>query len=330
MSHLLKALLAELSDGLAHPCDRLARRLGISTTQVDSAIHTLKEWGLECEREAGGLCRLSVVPDLFDRSTIEEALPQALRQDLGLVLLLSTDSTNDHIWQQKDRSETWQLCLAEHQSRGRGRRGRVWHNPFAGVLCFSLLWRPRKPQINLEGLSLAAGLALLQTLEAQGLDELSLKWPNDVLAQGKKLAGILIETRIGRDRQPDVVIGIGVNMRLPEKSIRGLDQPAIDLHSLARTPVSKNATAAQLVVRLTAMLEQFQHHGFAAFREQWCCHDALAGRILHLDEKAGAGMTGLGQGVDEDGSLIVQTDQGVRRLRAGDVKLQGVEKREHS
>ena len=123
VSHLLKALLAELSDGLAHPCDRLARRLSISTTQVDSAIHTLREWGLECEREAGGLCRLSIVPDLFDRATIERALPQALRQDLGLVLLLSTDSTNDHIWQQKDRSETWQLCLAEHQSRGRGRRG---------------------------------------------------------------------------------------------------------------------------------------------------------------------------------------------------------------
>jgi len=326
----MRVLLASLRDGRAHSCDDLAGVLGVGADQVRQAVRLLQGWGLRSGSGSDRLYRFPFVPELLDRAAIEAALPCTLRQNLGMVLYLSTDSTNDRIWSQSDRSETWQVCLADHQSRGRGRRGRVWHSPLGGVLCLSLLWRPQPGLASLDGLSLCVGLVLLQAVEALGIGGLSLKWPNDVLAWGKKLAGTLIETRVSAGGQWSIVIGLGLNLCLAPEDISKLDQPAVDLGSLSSVPIDKAKLVAQLLVRLVGMLEQFNDYGFSFFRDAWCRYHAFSGRRLHLDTGDGESVSGLALGVDDCGALELQTGQGVRLFRVGDVTWQGVGEREHS
>lgn len=206
------------------------------------------------------------------------------------------------------------VIAAERQTAGRGRMGRTWHAEPGASLTFSLLWR-LPPGVSPAGLSLAAGVALVEALERFGVGGLALKWPNDILRDGRKLAGILIELVPG-----DVsaaVIGIGVNLRLPETLPDEIRAASAALDG----PADQNALLAALLSELHAALTAFGEGGFAALRDRWlarCAHLDVPVRIL---SEFGVPVEGRCVGIDVDGALLVETPVCVQRILSGEVSL---------
>ena len=218
------------------------------------------------------------------------------------------------------------VCVAERQTAGRGRRGRNWLAWQGGSLCFSGLWRFDAGAPVPAGLSLVAGLAVARALESLGVPAVRLKWPNDVLIDGAKLAGILVELLPGRGRTPAAVVGIGINLRLPEGA-QIPDQPAVtDLARVLGDIPSRERLLAALLGELDALFSLYASAGFSALRNAWMQRNAHAGQIVRI---VGEGEVREGEcvGVDDDGALLLrrQTPSGARveRILSGEVSLRG-------
>jgi BirA family biotin operon repressor/biotin-[acetyl-CoA-carboxylase] ligase len=216
------------------------------------------------------------------------------------------------------------VVAAERQTAGRGRRGRHWQSWGEGSLTFSTLWRFAPGAPVPAGLSLVAGLAVVRTLEKLGVHGLQLKWPNDVLVNGHKLAGILVELQPGRGRTPAAVVGIGVNLQLPADA-RIPDQPAVtDLsHHLSPLP-ERNSLLAALLRELHPLFETYAAAGFAALRGAWQQRNAFADLPVRVSGEDQT-ISGICTGVDEDGALLVRTDTGLVRILSGEVSLRAVQ-----
>jgi BirA family biotin operon repressor/biotin-[acetyl-CoA-carboxylase] ligase len=306
-----RLLLAELSNERAVSGTELAARLGVTRAAVWKQIEILRELGLVIDAAPGAGYRLTWPVELLDVATIRAAMSPALRTRLReLDIRWHIDSTNSELMRRAaDTSADMIACLAETQSAGRGRRGRQWHSPLAGNLYCSLLRRFPQGMAGLSGLSLAVGVAVLRALADCGVAEFGLKWPNDVLARGCKLAGILVELG-GEFLGPcHAVIGIGINLRLHADE-GSIDQPWIDLATLSdAAPPSRNRLAACLIARLIEALDDFAADGFAAFVAEYARHDLLAGKSIRLSTPQGE-RDGIAIGVDERGALLVrQADQ---------------------
>jgi BirA family biotin operon repressor/biotin-[acetyl-CoA-carboxylase] ligase len=213
------------------------------------------------------------------------------------------------------------VLIATDQRAGRGRRGRAWQSWGEGSLTFSCLWRFPDSAPAPAGLSLAAGLALADALERLGVQAVQLKWPNDVLIDGRKLAGILVELLPGRGRTPAAVIGIGLNLQLPDGVVIP-DQPAVaDLHqALGASLPPAEAILAALLDALFRLFETYASAGFAALRGAWEQRNAFAGRQVCVSGE-GEVITGVCAGVDDDGALLVRSEGGLQRILSGDVSL---------
>ncbi|HSJ49279.1 MAG TPA: biotin--[acetyl-CoA-carboxylase] ligase, partial [Gammaproteobacteria bacterium] len=160
------------------------------------------------------------------------------------------------------------VCLAERQTRGKGRRGRNWVSPYGTNLYLSLSWRFESGLSALAGLSLVVGISLIRALQQLGVEGAGLKWPNDIYLQGAKLAGVLIEVS-GESAGPcSAVIGIGVNVAMPEQQGRHIDQRWTDLRAHG-IPVARNQLAAALLEQLLPALAEFARHGMQPFQEEW-------------------------------------------------------------
>jgi BirA family biotin operon repressor/biotin-[acetyl-CoA-carboxylase] ligase len=241
----------------------------------------------------------------------------------SLELLLETASTNTYL---RDRAlagaASGTVCLAEMQTAGRGRHGRAWVSPFAGNLYLSLLWRTSLGAAGLGGLSLAAGVGVLRALRENGVAEIGLKWPNDLLAGGAKLAGILVDVVGESTGLCAVIIGVGINVRMPREAGSTIDQSWTDLASLLDAqPPSRNRLAADLVTQLFAMLDVFEQEGLRSFRDEWSRHDVLAGHPVRLALPHGE-VQGIARGIDADGALLLEAGDGaLQRFAAGEVSL---------
>lgn len=212
------------------------------------------------------------------------------------------------------------VLAAERQTAGRGRRGRAWLAWPGASLTFSVQWRFPAGAPAPAGLSLAAGLALARAIEKLGVADVQLKWPNDVLIGGLKLAGILVELQAGGRQALTAVIGIGVNIEVPPDTVIP-DQPAVAslAGSLEAVP-DRNRLLAAILGELRDVLDLYAAAGFAALRGAWQQRNAHAGRQVRvLGEEAV--LDGICEGVDEDGALLLRTDCGVRRVLSGDVSL---------
>lgn len=180
----------------------------------------------------------------------------------------------------------------------------VWrqHLPF-------LSWRFAAGPESLSGLTLATGVAVVRALTDTGLEGAGLKWPNDVLWQGRKLAGILLEMNGEMSGACHVVAGIGLNVRMPRHLAAGIDQPWVDVETALGKPVSRNQLAGRLLQHLVAAMREFEIAGFPAFRQEWAALDLASGRQVALELPNGT-VTGIGRGVDASGALILE-DNGV-------------------
>lgn len=318
------ALIRCLADGRFHSGQRLADEAGISRTAIWKRLKRMEsDCQLEIQAVPGRGYRLAEPLELLDRSQILGSVDREQAERLGqLTLHQRIGSTNNWLLQQANVGvPSASVCLAEQQTAGRGRRGRVWTSPFGTNIYLSLLWRFNLPPAQLSGLSLAAGLAVLQALAGQGIEGPGLKWPNDILWDGRKLAGLLLEL-VGETGGPSqVVLGVGLNLRLSDAQGAAIDQPWIDLRGLPGRPQpSRNRMAAALISELLRMLAAFEQQGFAPLVEEWNRRDLYHGRPVVLSSPQGQ-LQGVHRGVDAGGALLLEQGGELRACHGGELSL---------
>ena len=260
---------------------------------------------------------------------ILERLPDALRERLRqLTVLKQTDSTNSALARLPAEQRHAHVLLAEKQTSGRGRRQRAWHSPGGGNIYLSLGWRFASQSAALSTLPLVTALCLCRALDRTGLQGHGIKWPNDVLVDGAKLAGILVETQAVGSGPALAVIGIGLNVRMPVSDSGHLaaiiDRPWTDLASqlpAERRDVCRNEIAALLLEELLLGLASFEDRGFAVFHDEWQARDLLTGKRLRLEGNGGF-RYGRAIGVEDDGGLAVDIEgYGPQVLYAAEVSI---------
>lgn len=324
----LRSILECLADGEYHSGQHLGELLGVSRAAVWKHLQKLELLGVHILSVKGKGYIISGGLELLDKERILGELSteaSALCRQLDIFSVI--DSTNSYILNQS--TVAGHICMAEAQTAGRGRRGRTWHSPFAQNIYLSLGWGFEGGVAALEGLSLAVGVALVSALEKFGIHGVSLKWPNDVLYEEKKLAGILIEMMGDPAGYCQAVIGIGLNVRMgfgDAKSIADLSipQPWIDLHTLLANKginqISRNHLASCLINELLVMVSSYSNLGFSIYKEAWERHNAHAGKSVEL-HGAQRVVTGVMVGVNEKGALRLRTSNGEELFYGGEISL---------
>ncbi|GAB5500601.1 MAG: bifunctional biotin--[acetyl-CoA-carboxylase] ligase/biotin operon repressor BirA [Pseudohongiellaceae bacterium] len=209
------------------------------------------------------------------------------------------------------------LLVARSQTAGRGRRGRQWLSPQNAGIYLSLTQVFEAELNQLQALSLVTALSVAQAIDELGGEPVQLKWPNDVLAGNKKLAGILLETS-GNHQQPAIVFGIGINLKLPAEVIEDLGRPVTDLSTELKSEIDAGSLIASICNRLFPNLKTHAQQGFIAFQDDWNSRD----RYLHRDVILANGNDrniGRALGVDAQGALLLQTAQGIRTVSGGEI-----------
>lgn len=215
-------------------------------------------------------------------------------------------STNDHLLQLASVGfNDIAICLAEQQSKGRGRLGRKWVSPFGANIYLSLLWPFKKNANDLAGLSLAVGTMIADALENISVPNIQLKWPNDILYQHKKLGGVLIEIAPLQNKTVPVVIGIGLNVNMPDDEGNHIDQAWVDLNHIVGRMVDRNLVVGQLITVLMKQLPQFEKHGFNTFSKRWNDRDILFNQLIDLKLNSQV-IRGVARGVDMSGRLLIE------------------------
>jgi BirA family biotin operon repressor/biotin-[acetyl-CoA-carboxylase] ligase len=264
---------------------------------------------------------MSVQAEPLDEAVIGAGLSpgaRALVRDIRVHALV--DSTMAELARGDACAGAARVCLAEQQSAGRGRRGRGWISPPGGNIYLSAAWTFAHGPEALSGLSLAVGVILCETLEAMGADDLSLKWPNDLLREGRKLAGVLIELQTGSTGACTAIVGVGINVSMPSVAVGAIGQPWSDLHDLH---VSRNTVVSRFLDHLLPALAEYEATGFAPFARRWESRHAYAKQAVRIDQ-GGTALTGEAIGVDPTGALLLQTQDGVLSIHGGEVSLRPV------
>lgn len=299
----------------------LAMEFGVSRGAVWKRIETLRIAGVGIVATRGGYALAHPV-ELLDREKILALLDRPAREGLvSLILDFEADSTQVRALAAPAPTQGCALWLAERQTAGQGRRGRRWVSPLAAHLCLSLSRRFDRGVAALSGLSLAVGVAVAEVLRGEGFSQVGVKWPNDLLVDDRKLGGILIQLRGDAHGPCEAVIGLGLNVAMPEALAAQIDQPWCDLVSLVpRQTVSRNLLAAKVIAGLMAAMEEFDRDGLASFLLRWQALDALAGRSIRVSD-ASHEYEGIALGICSDGALRVQLASGERHFHSGDVSV---------
>ena len=315
-----RALLRRLAAG-AVSGDRLATELGLTRAAVWKRIDALRQAGIDIDAQPGRGYALARPLDLLKADAILLALPPDARAGLNaLEVQWQTESTNSALLAQPPPATGARVLLAERQSGGRGRLGRVWASPLASNIYMSLDRQFAGGLARLAGLSLVAGIASAEALrEATGLD-IRLKWPNDLWLDGRKLGGLLVEGGGEHGGPARAVIGLGVNVRMPEATGRDIDQPWIDLAGQLGAPPSRNVLVAAVLAAWLRALDDFDREGLAMFLPRWAALDALAGRRIHVLH-GGERREAEALGIAPDGGLRVRDAGGERVVHSGEVSV---------
>ncbi len=299
----------------------LARMLGMSRAAVWKHIEQLRALGYDIEaRQARGY-RLAAVPDRLLPGEIQRRL-RATRFGAEIAYRAEIASTNEEAARlaRADAPEGT-LVLAESQTAGRGRLGRHWVSPPHANLYASFVLRPSIPPGDAPQISLAAAVAVARALVAVGAEDVAIKWPNDCLLGGRKVAGILTEMDAEVDRVRAVVLGIGVNLNMPIEAFpEELRDTATSLLHALGSRVDRVGFAARLCDELEEVYDRFLDQGFEAIAPEWEARSCLTGRAVTV-ECSGRRLRGIVRGLDPDGRLVLDGPQGEERIVAGDVSV---------
>lgn len=316
-------ILTKLVDGNYHSGEDIGNALGISRAAVSAHIKSLIQLGLDIFSVTGKGYKLAEVLKLLD----VEKIKSQLASDVPIELVQVTESTNVDLMarvRSRDAISEGYTLLAEAQTSGRGRRGRTWQSPFGSHIYFSQYRVLDDGLAASAGLSLAVGIAVANTVNLLFDDSVQLKWPNDVLYQGKKLAGILVEAEGQAEGRCHLVIGIGINVKMPVLSADKIDQPWTDLSTLFGHEVDRNQFIARLIEQLEQVFEQYKQNQLHTLYEQWNELNAFKNQNVNIispnNTKAGVCL-----GIDETGALLLKSkDIGLQRIYGGEVSLRKV------
>ncbi len=323
--HNQTKLISILSEGGFHSGEALGARLGVSRTAVWKTIKKLSEYGLDIHSVRGKGYRLSHAIELLDAGNILEETGKKCQSRIAEIdVFLKHSSTNAWLMAKASpEPDKGHVCFAEMQTEGRGRRGRKWVSPFGENLYLSILWQfPADPQM-LSGLGLALSVAIVRALDELGVHDVGLKWPNDVIWNKRKLAGILVEMVAESTGPCRVVMGVGLNINFQSSASQQIDQPWVDLKTiLGRTP-SRNKIAGVVLRHLLNVIILYEQRGLAPFIEEWRNHDAYKGqRVDILMYKNN--ISGICEGIDNMGALQVRSGNGpIQKFTSGEISLRG-------
>lgn len=316
-------LIELLSDGRFRSGEWLGRQLGISRAAVWKHMRVFSEFGLDIHAVPGQGYRLFTPFQPLSADLIRLPLCASVNSRLEcLDVLREIDSTSEYLKRTKAQHKACciRACAAEWQSSGRGRRGRRWVSPYGTNLYLSLAMQLSKANLRSGGLSLAAAVAVLRALQDCEVDGLGVKWPNDIFYHGRKIAGILLDLS-GESSGPFyVVLGIGVNLKVPESAACQIDQPWADL-SQCGVKVDRNNLAGIILEALVQAIDTFGEKGLGAFIQEWNQFDLLAGRAVELHYDKEPMITGIARGIDVSGALLIEKNGVTSRFHAGEVSV---------
>lgn len=314
-------LIRKLADGQFHSGESIAEELDVSRTAVWKLIQKISEWQLEIYKVRGRGYQIPKGLELLQQDWLRDQLAKAHSKFQHIDVLTSVTSTADYLAAQwKKHPGIARVCVAEHQTAGRGRKGRAWISPFAANLYFSIGVELPLGLSALGGMSLAIGMSLAQTLNQFACDKIKLKWPNDLLVDDKKLAGILVEASGDSNDNSFLNIGVGINWDMQLAQGEKIDQPWANLKSLCQQDVSRNDILLALLVNIEKALTEYQMNGFSGFAKDWNHLSAMYLRpvTIHLPSTQ---IEGIEVGVESNGALRLETTNGVQSFHSGEVSL---------
>ncbi|RWR02544.1 biotin--[acetyl-CoA-carboxylase] synthetase [[Pantoea] beijingensis] len=307
-------LVSILADGEFHSGEQLGEQLGMSRAAINKHIQVLKEWGLDVFTVTGKGYSLSAPLHLLNEKEIASQL-----DDRRIAVIPVIDSTNQYLLDRMDTLQSGDVCVAEYQQAGRGRRGRQWFSPFASNLYLSMYWRLEQGPAAAMGLSLVIGIVMAEVLHELGAKEVRVKWPNDLYLNDRKLAGILVELTGKTGDAAQIVIGAGINlaMRAPDTTV--VNQGWINLEEAGIT-IDRNALTAKLINKLRSTLIVFEREGLAPFIDRWSALDNFINRPVKLligDRE----VPGIARGIDQQGGLLLEQDGALKSWVGGEISL---------
>ncbi|MFT7559325.1 MAG: BirA family biotin operon repressor/biotin-[acetyl-CoA-carboxylase] ligase [Flavobacteriales bacterium] len=313
-------LVELMSDGAWYSGSGLGESLGLSRAAVWKSLKGLGGLGLSCESQPGKGYRLVGGVDLLSEPLLREGL-SCFGVDLSVDVVRSIDSTNALMMRSHAAGllSSPRVVVAEMQSAGRGRRGRAWHSPYGSNLYLSFSWVFTAGVAAIEGLSLAVGVAICEALSELGCDGVKLKWPNDILFDGKKLGGVLIELVGDVSGDCTVIIGVGLNCGMQDANGAQIDQPWIDLRECG-CQSSRVELCQAVISSLYKLLDDYGVVGFSAYRERWEGLSAYSGQNVSIVSGSSV-VRGCMIGLSESGALRLLVDGREQVFVGGEVSL---------
>ncbi|MEZ8100525.1 bifunctional biotin--[acetyl-CoA-carboxylase] ligase/biotin operon repressor BirA [Vibrio bivalvicida] len=308
------SILKALSQGGFRSGEELGDKLGVSRAAISKHIKGIQAWGVDVFRVQGKGYQLAKPMQLLDKNILQESLTNRIE------LIPIIDSTNQYLLDRVDSLESGSVCLAEYQSKGRGRRGREWVSPFGSNLYLSMFWRLDAGMAAAMGLSLVVGVAIVEALEEMGLTGVKLKWPNDLYYQDKKLAGILVEMSGQAGAAANLVIGMGLNLMMSEVT-EGITQPWASLDEVAdNQQIDRNQLTITMITTLHKALDDYELYGMAGFVKRWNRLDNFLNRPVKL-LMGPREIYGIARGISEQGAVLLETANGLETFIGGEISL---------
>lgn len=324
LNETLKSLICTLRDGEFHSGEQLGKALGLTRSAIWKHTKQIKALDIDIESITNKGYRIPGGLDLLEEEKLVTHIEKNQQDNLNQIkLFLTLPSTNDYLLNISN-SELGKCiaCFAEQQTKGKGRRGRLWISPFAKNIALSVLWHFPQDASELSGLSLAVAIAVVKALKAFGITkQLSLKWPNDILWKDQKLVGILVELACEVHNICKTVIGIGINVDLPFTSHADITQPWTDIHQITQQTIDRNALGGTLLNELIKALMLFQKEGLAPFIPLWQSLDCTYGQTVMLITPAGR-LQGIGRGINAQGHFLLENSLGeIKNYSSGETSL---------
>ncbi|MEJ5074942.1 bifunctional biotin--[acetyl-CoA-carboxylase] ligase/biotin operon repressor BirA [Enterobacter ludwigii] len=311
-------LISILSDGEFHSGEQLGERLGMSRAAINKHIQTLRDWGVDVFTVPGKGYSLPEPIQLLNEEFIRNSINEG-----SVTVLPVIDSTNQYLLDRLASLQSGDVCVAEYQQAGRGRRGRKWFSPFGANLYLSMYWRLEQGPAAAIGLSLVIGIVMAEVLQSLGADKVRVKWPNDLYLMDRKLAGILVELTGKTGDAAQIVIGAGINLAMRRVETDVINQGWINLQE-AGIKIDRNTLAVRLIKELRAALVLFEQEGLAPYLSRWEKLDNFIHRPVKLiiGEKE---IFGISRGIDTQGALLLEQDGAIKPWVGGEISLRSAE-----
>ncbi|WYW99245.1 bifunctional biotin--[acetyl-CoA-carboxylase] ligase/biotin operon repressor BirA [Proteus vulgaris] len=307
-------LIKILADGNIHSGEQLGESLGMTRAGINKHIQTLRSWGIDVQTVAGKGYQLDAPMNLLNADIVNQNIKGEPASVIPVI-----DSTNQYLIQRISELKSGDVCIAEYQSAGRGRRGRQWISPFGRNLYLSIYWKLDQGPAAAIGLSLVVGVIMAEVLQKLGADGVKVKWPNDLYLNDKKLSGILVELTGKTGDVAHIVTGIGINIAMSKNQNEVINQQWINLEQVG-IRIDRNELACEITNALREAFIQFEKQGLSIFIERWKSLDNFMHRRVKLiiGEKE---IFGIAKGINDQGALLLEQDGKITPYIGGEISL---------